>query len=301
MEWQQFEYFRMLSKMQHVTKAAEALNISQSALSRSIARFEDEIGAPLFERQGRSIRLNVYGKMFLKHVDLIVREFEIGKQEIQELLRPGQGIVSFGFLHTLSTNLIPDLLSAFRMEFPKINFQLKQSPSHSLLEELQKGDLDLCLISPTEVKPPIEWQQLFSEELFIYVPRTHLLANQKSLYLHDLAEESFILLKKGYALRTLTEQMFKEAGIEPAITFEGDEADTVAGLVAAGLGVSILPALKGMDLNKIIKIPINSSKYNRVIGLAWINGRYLSPAALQFKNFIINHLSNMEDKQRDLI
>lgn len=118
----------MLARMEHVTRAAEALSISQPALSRSISRFEEEVGVPLLERQGRSIKLNQYGRMFLNRVDRIMSEFQKGKQEIQDLLEPGQGQVSLGFLHTFSTNLIPDLLASFRAGYPNINFQLKQCP-----------------------------------------------------------------------------------------------------------------------------------------------------------------------------
>lgn len=289
MEWQQFEYFQTLARMEHVTRAAEALSISQPALSRSISRFEEEVGVPLFERQGRSIKLNQYGRMFLNRVDRIMSEFQEGKQEIQDLLEPDQGQVSLGFLHTLSTNLIPDLLASFRASYPKINFQLKQGPSHMILEQLQSGELDLCLTAPAESKSSIQWKQLWNEELFVIVAKNHRLANRKKINLEEIADEPFIMLKQGFSLRIIAEQLCKEAGIAPRITFEGEEADTVAGLVAAGLGVSILPDLKGTDQSKIVQIPISHSLCQRTLGIAWVEERYLSPAVLQFKEFILNH------------
>ncbi|WP_028403426.1 LysR family transcriptional regulator [Ectobacillus panaciterrae] len=294
MEWHHFEYFQTLARTQHMTRSAKLLSISQPALSRSISRLEDELGVPLFERQGRSIRLNRYGHIFLKRVDCIMKEFYEGKQEIQDLLEPDQGEVSLGFLHTLSTNLIPDLIASFRTNYPKINFQLRQSPSHTLLEQLQLGELDLCLLAPMEMKPPIQWAQLWSEELFVIVPKGHQFASHESITLKEIADESFILLKKGFSLRITTEQLFQEAGITPKITFEGEEADTVAGLVAAGLGVSILPDLKGVDQSKISQIPVRWPKCQRVIGIAWVEGRYLSPAAQQFKQFVLDHFYELE-------
>lgn len=292
MEWQQFEYFQTLARMQHVTHAAGALSISQSALSRSIARFEDEIGVPLFERQGRSIRLNKYGHIFLKSVDSMMKEFYKGKQEIQDLLDPEQGEVSLGFLHTLSTSHIPDLLASFRACYPKINFRLGQGPSHNLIDQLQLGEFDLCLIAPMEIKSPIVWRQLWNEELFVIVPKDHKYANRKNITLEEIADESFIHLKEGFSLRITFEQLFKEEGITPNITFEGEEADTVAGLVAAGLGISILPNLKGTDQSKISQIPINSKQCQRTIGIAWMEGRYLSPATQKFKKFVLDHSYN---------
>ncbi|MBT2701490.1 LysR family transcriptional regulator [Bacillus sp. ISL-40] len=294
MEWQQFEYFQTLARMQHVTHAAEALSISQSALSRSIARFEDEIGVPLFERQGRSIRLNKYGHIFLKRVDNMMNEFYEGKQEIKDLLDPEQGEVSLGFLHTLSTSHIPDILASFRSCYPKINFRLGQGPSHNLIDQLQSGEFDLCLIASMENKSPIVWRQLWNEELFVIVPKDHKYAYHKNITLEEIADESFIHLKKGFSLRITFDQLFKEAGITPKITFEGEEADTVAGLVAAGLGISILPNLKGTDQSKISQIPINSKQCQRTIGIAWVDGRYLSPATQKFKQYVLDHSYELE-------
>lgn len=289
MEWQQFEYFRTLARMQHVTRAAEALMITQPALSRSITRFEQEIGVPLFERQGRSIRLNPYGKMFLQRVENMMKEFEEGKQEIQDLLDPENGEVSIGFLHTLSTGRIPDLLSSFRETHPKIKFRLGQGPSHQLISQMLAGEFDLCLIAPMESKSPIVWTPLWHEELYVIVPQDHLYANRTHITLEEIAHEPFIHLKEGFSLRITVEQLFLKAGLIPKITFEGEEADTVAALVAAGLGISILPDLKGTDQSKIAQIPLQNPDSQRTIGLAWVDGRYVSPSTQRFKQFVMEN------------
>lgn len=97
MEWEQLEYFQTLAQMQHVTKAAKSLSITQPALSRSIARLENHLGVPLFDRHGRSITLNQYGHIFLRRVQAMMKEYTEGKEEIQALLKPDQGEVSLGF------------------------------------------------------------------------------------------------------------------------------------------------------------------------------------------------------------
>ncbi|MCM3176632.1 LysR family transcriptional regulator [Cytobacillus horneckiae] len=286
MDLQQLEYFRTLAQTQHVTRSAEVLSISQSALSRSIARLEDEMGVPLFDRQGRTIRLNQFGQIFLERVENMMKEFNEGKKEIQDLLEPESGTISLGFLHTLSTNLIPDLISSFRIDYPKIKFKLGQGPSHILLDQLQSGEIDLCLIAPNDVKHPVRWEELWSEELFVIVPKNHKFANYQSIKLEQLANEPFIHLKKGFSLRITVEQLFQEVEITPDITFEGEEADTVAALVAAGLGISILPDLKGIDKSKLLQIPLSWPMSQRRIGLAWVEGRYISPANDKFKSFV---------------
>ncbi len=152
MEWEQLEYFQTLAQMQHVTKAAKSLSITQPALSRSIARLENHLGVPLFDRHGRSITLNQYGHIFLRRVQAMMKEYTEGKEEIQALLKPDQGEVSLGFLHTLGTTLVPDLIGSFQQEYPNIAFQLKQNHSYWLLERLKSGDLDLCLLASIKLK-----------------------------------------------------------------------------------------------------------------------------------------------------
>ncbi|MCY7806034.1 LysR family transcriptional regulator [Bacillus spizizenii] len=291
MEWEQLEYFQTLAQMQHVTKAAKSLSITQPALSRSIARLENHLGVPLFDRHGRSITLNQYGHIFLRRVQAMMKEYTEGKEEIQALLKPDQGEVSLSFLHTLGTTLVPDLIGSFQKEYPNIAFQLKQNHSYWLLERLKSGDLDLCLLASIKPEKPIQWIKLWSEELFVFVPNDHPLANRESITLDEIAGERFILLKKGYALRMTVDELFEKADIQPNIMFEGEEAATAAGFVAAGLGISILPDLKGLDQSKITKIRVSWPECQRVIGIAWIKGRFLSPVAETFKQYVISHFS----------
>lgn len=299
MEWQQLEYFQTLARVQHMTRAAGSLSLSQPALSRSIARLEEELGVPLFDRQGRTIILNRYGQLFLKRVNRILKEFDSGRQELHDLVHPEHGEVALGFLHTLGTNLIPDLIGAFRDQFPMISFQLIQNHSYWLLENLNAGKLDICLVAdPSETKRPLQWLPLWSEEVFVTLPLGHPLAGAESIRLDELADEPFIFMKKGYALRDTTDRLFQQIGISPKITFEGEEIATVAGLVAAGLGVSLLPGA-GLDKSKIIQISVRRPKCQRVLGMGLIEGRYMSPAALRFKQFVLDHFGRNFGKPKE--
>ncbi|WP_391209171.1 LysR family transcriptional regulator [Psychrobacillus sp. L4] len=287
MEWQRLEYFQTVAKVQHMTRAAEMLSISQPALSRSIAGLEEEIGVPLFDRQGRSIVLNRYGEMFLHRVNRIMRELDEGLEEILQLTNPEQGEVSLGFLHTLGTSSVPNIIRAFHQEYPHIRFQLKQNHTHTQLKQLKSGELDLCLLASLDNETQIEWTELWRDELYVIVPINHPLSNRKSISLKEIANESFVSMKKGYALRNTTDEIFEKLGIQPNISFEGDEVATVAGFVAAGLGFSILPDGGELNANKMIKLRINDMTCERVIGMAIGKNRYLSPAAKRFQHFIL--------------
>lgn len=289
MEWQRLEYFQTLAKVQHMTRAAELLSISQPALSRSIASLEEEIGVPLFDRQGRSIILNRYGAMFLERVNRIMNEMSDGLNDIQQLIDPKQGQVSLGFLHTLGISTVPNIIRAFHEQYPHITFQFQQNHTHTQLKQLKSGELDLCLLASIDYEKPIAWTELWRDELFVIVPINHALANRKSITLKEIVHESFISMKKGYALRKTTDNIFSEANLLPNITFEGDEVATVAGFVSAGLGFSILPDGEEINPNKIAKLRIEDMICERVIGMARIENRYLSPAALNFQQFILDY------------
>lgn len=288
MEWQQLEYFKTVAHMQHVTHAAKLLSISQPALSRSIANLEEELGFPLFDRRGKNIILNSYGQIFLQHVDRAMQEIIDGKQIIQDLLHPDHGSVSLAFLHSLGSNFVPSLLSKFRSHNPNIQFKLFQNATNFLLEQLHTGEIDLCLCAPVATHENIQWKSLFTEEIFVIVPMGHRLANESSITLDEIKDEPVVTFKKDYGLRILADQLFKQAGLNPFITFEGEEIITVAGLVEAKLGVALIPHVSGLDRMNIAFLPISKPTCQRIIGMAWTKGRYLSPAAQKFKNFVLN-------------
>lgn len=291
MEWQQLEYFQTVANLQHMTLAAETLKLSQPALSRSISRLENELGVPLFERQGRSIILNRYGHRFLAHVNRILHEYEESKREMQDLISPEKGEISLGFLHTLGASYIPDLIKDFGRKYPKITFQLHQNSTHILLNQLVSGEIDLCMSSITENRPQVEWTHLWSEELFVIVPVKHHLANSDKINLDQIANEPIISFKKGYALRKTTDDLLQIAGINPKITFEGEEVHTIIGLVASGLGVALIPYTKGIDRREISLLHVESPVCRRILGISRVNGRYLSPAVVQFWQFVIDYFN----------
>ncbi|HCG4536018.1 LysR family transcriptional regulator [Ureibacillus chungkukjangi] len=290
MEIQQLEYFKTVAEMQHMTHAAEQLNISQPALSKSISNIEQEIGVPLFDRQGRSISLNRYGKLFLTSVDTILKEFEKAKVEIGGLVMPGYGDVAFGFIHTLGMEVVPELMAHVPEKYPNMKFTLTQAASYNLLKWLEEGQVDLCLSQRIESKViDIEWIELWSEELFVIVPKNHRFANRETIKLEEIKDEPFISIKRGNALRQIVDKLFKEAGITTNMTFAGEEMHTVAGFVGAGLGVSLIPNIKGLNEYNVCKIRVSEPICERKIGVSWAGGRYLSPAAVQFKEYLVEY------------
>lgn len=289
MELQQLEYFRVVARTEHVTQAAEELGITQPALSRAMARLERDLGVALFDHRGRSVKLNRYGQAFLRHIERAIGALDEGRREISDLADRDSGVIAFGFAHALGTRVVPDLIASFRLQHPRARFQLLQNASHIILEELEAGDVDLALVSPV---PPtserIESLELASEELFLVVPHEHRLAKRKAVKLAELRDDTFVCLREGYGLRTLTDHFCAQAGFTPKIAFEGEEIATLRGLVAVGLGVAIIPAAAGSPGESTPpELRISEPVCRRSIGLLWEPARYQPELTQAFRHHII--------------
>ncbi|HEY9180407.1 MAG TPA: LysR family transcriptional regulator [Candidatus Baltobacteraceae bacterium] len=289
MELQQLEYFRVVARTQHVTQAAEELGITQPALSRAMGRLERDLGVALFDHRGRSVKLNRYGQALLRHVERAMGALDEGRRELSDLADRDAGVIAFGFAHALGTRVVPDLIASFRLQHPRARFQLLQNASHIILEELEAGDVDLALVSPV---PPtsdrIESLQLASEELFLVVPQEHRFAKRATVKLAELRDDTFVCLREGYGLRTLTDHFCAQAGFTPKIAFEGEEIATLRGLVAVGLGVAIIPAAAGSPGESTPpELRITEPVCARSMGLLWEPSRYQPELTQAFRHHII--------------
>ncbi len=296
MEWQQLEYFTVVARTEHFTHAAERLTLSQSALSRAMARLEVELGAPLFERQGRRVRLTRYGRAFLLHAERALQAVEAGKREVADMVGPERGVVTVAFLRTLGAQMLPDAIRAFRDEHPGVRFRMTQSHASALLDLLMAGDVDLCLFSPPEDRPGMRWEPLLTEDLYVVVAAEHPLAGRESVALAELADEPLVLLKPGYGMRRIIDALCREAGFTPRVAFEGEDAETITGLASAGLGVGFIPALAVSERSNVRYLRVSAPRAQRIIALAWMEGRYLSAAATLFRDFTLAYFAHRREQ-----
>lgn len=286
MELNQLEYFRTLAQIQHFTQAAKELHITQPALSLSIAKLEDELGVPLFERQGRKVCLNRYGEIFLKRIETALIEVEKGKQELLEELNPVRGTISLAFLHIMGTQIVPRLISEFGQKYPNIQFELSQFSNDVAVNKLEKGNCDFFITTSVFLKEGIRKLDLLTEELFVAVPDTHYLSQNKEVDLFEIENEAYIGIKSNCGLRDTLDLFFQKKGFTPKVKFEGEEVTTVAGLVAEGLGVSILPLAPALQLDGISWLRLKNPSCTRNIGITWTESNYMFPSAQLFKTFI---------------
>lgn len=292
MDLLQLRYFRTVARLEHMTQAAQSLYISQSSLSKTIAHLEHELGVSLFDRQGRQIRLNQYGKAFLRRVEQALAALDDGQRELKDLVAGTQGQVA---LASMNVYLLPGLLHAFRERSPGITIRLFGNPREATLDQLERGEVDLFFSTPSLERPGIEQVLLLREEICLAVPPGHWLANREAVRLSEVAHEPFLALKPGYNLRELTDTFCQQAGFTPRIVFEGDEPVALLHLVKAGLGIACLPTLVWESVPEIVvaRIPLEEPRCQREMFLLWSKERYLSTAAREFRDFLIAYFASL--------
>ncbi|WP_149185035.1 LysR family transcriptional regulator [Streptomyces sp. TRM49041] len=290
-------YFAAVARHEHVTRAALETGVPQSTLSRAMARLEEDLGVTLFARKGRTLSLTPAGRTFLISVERALGEVERAAEAVRADVDPTAGRVAFGFLHTMGSETVPGLLRAFRVDHPKVRFTLVQNYGEAMIERLRAGELDLCLTSPVPDAPDLVARRLDEQRLRLVVPDDHRLAARRRIRLAEAAEEAFVTLEPGYGLRRITDDLCAEAGFRPRIAFEGEEAETLRGLVAAGLGVALLPP-PAVPRPGVVELTVTAPRAAREIGVAWPAGRPDTPPVAAFKKFLLSRrgklLSEME-------
>ncbi|MFE2723752.1 LysR family transcriptional regulator [Kitasatospora sp. NPDC059327] len=278
--------FAAVARLEHMTRAAALLGMPQPTLSRAVARLEAELGVDLLARQGRTVRLTRAGRLLLASVERALAEVERGAEAARAEADPAAGRVVFGFLHTLGTDAVPALLRGFRAAHPQVRFQLAQDYVGAMLERLLAGELDLCLVSPVPDDPALVARPLDEQRLHLVVPADHRLAGRRRIRLAEVSREPFVGLERGYGLRAITDGFCAEAGFVPRIAFEGEDAETLRGLVAAGLGVALLPPAL-VPRPGVVELEVTAPRTRRAIGLAWAAGRPLTPPVAAFRDFVL--------------
>ncbi|WP_433268613.1 LysR substrate-binding domain-containing protein [Actinosynnema sp. CS-041913] len=261
---------RALSRDEHVTRAAEAVGVPQPTVSRWLAAMGEELGAPVVVRSGRRVRLTRAGRLLASAADRALGVMEAGHRAAVEEVDPSRGVVALGFLHLLGRSLVPELVRGFRESHPGVRFRLVQGSRQSVLGQLSRGEVDLALVAP----PPVDGRYSFAvvreEELVLVVPPGHRLAGRDAVRVAELAAEDFVVLERGYGMRQITDELCAAAGFVPRVAFEGQETETVRGLVAAGLGVALLPraGVAGAHPGELSLSP----RAGREVALVWLAG-----------------------------
>jgi len=243
MEVHQLRYFYAVAQEGSFTRAARRQNVAQPSLSQQIKKLEDELGARLFDRLGRTVRLTEFGEAFLPRVKMILHEMENARQEIVEMAGQERGRLVVGSIPTVAPYFLPRCLASFGPRFPEIHVSVVEDLTSELLDRLHKGTIDFAVLALPVSDGPYECEELFREPLYLVVPKTHRLAAKTKAYLKQVENDPFLLLKEGHCFRDNALSACGRANLAPNVVFESGQFSTLLAMVAAGIGVSVVPEM----------------------------------------------------------
>ncbi|RRR96828.1 LysR family transcriptional regulator [Glycomyces terrestris] len=269
--------FLAVARLEHLSGAAAELRVAQPSLSRSIARLEAELGAPLFERAGR-LRLNDTGRLFRDHVERALGELEAGRRAVAESLDGGPGAVRLASETFLQ---LTGPLLAFKAAHPDVEVHLHQMTPAEMEQALLAQEVDLALASQPVNAPGTESAVVHVEQVWLATPPGHRLAASERVRIEDLAGEPFVTTRAGQWQRRLLEWLFADRNLEPRIVCETDEPAATYALVSAGLGLCLFPAIArdSRPAPDVAWTAIDHPHCNRTLSLHWTGADRLPAAA----------------------
>ena len=278
MTLQELRYFCVTAEVLHYTRASRLLYISQPSLSYSLNKLEQELGVPLFEKNGKRVSLTKYGEKFLPYAKRALAELSEGTEQLREMKAPFSGGISLGYIYSVSFSALPEFVNSINMHQgnEQIAFRFRQGKAGELIEQLLTGTLDLLIAGKPEMAS-IDYVPIYRQEQFLIVPATHRLADAESVMLADLASENFIALNHETLSYHQLEKEFRKAEFQPNTIIEADEYSSVAASVSTGAGGAIMPILPILDSFNVRKIPIGDAPMFRDICVLRSSSHEMSP------------------------
>lgn len=285
-ELRHLRYFVAVAEELHFGRAAARLNISQPPLSQQILLLEEQIGARLLARTNRSVSLTAAGAQFLADARQILGQVETAASRAARLHVGETGELRLGltasapFIKTVS-----DALLLYRQRYPDVHVQTQESHTREQIGPLGDGSLDLGLMRNTPLPDTLCWRVALREPMLAMVHHSHPLAGKARISLRELAAEPFVFFdpQAGTGLYDDILSLLQRYGVTPSVTQEVGEAMTILGLVAAGLGVSLLPAsYRRLRLEEICWLPLEEPDAISELWLVWAKHRELSAPAQHF-------------------
>jgi LysR family transcriptional regulator, hydrogen peroxide-inducible genes activator len=276
MELHQLRYFCAVAETGSFSRAAEQSHVAQPSLSQQILKLEDELGARLFDRLGRSVRLTDLGKTFRPRARAVLRELEAAKGDVVERKDSVAGPLCTGVIPTIAPYFLPSQLTSFSRQFPLAQLTVVEEITPVLLDRLRAGTVDVAILALPIRGHEFDTFPLLTEPLFAALPPKHALARRASLSLKDLRKEPFLLLRDGHCFRDTAVAACDRARLHPQIVFESGQFSSILSMVGTGMGVSIVPQMAIEKNSRCRYVRIADDQATRTIGAVVLRGRSLT-------------------------
>jgi LysR family hydrogen peroxide-inducible transcriptional activator len=273
MEFHQLRYVCAIADTGNFSRAAERCQIAQPSLSQQVLKLEGDLGAKLFDRLGRSVRLTEVGRAFIPHARAILEQMDVARASVSHKNADFRGSVAVGVIPTVTPYLIPSYTAAFAKKYPDAKLRIVEETTSILVEGLRNLSIDVAILALPLRHKDLELFPIRTEPLFVVMRRDHPRASAESLALKDLRGESFVMLRDGHCFRDLSIATCTRARITPNIAFESGQFSSLLGMVAAGVGVSLVPEM-AIDRNVGCRyVRLSDAQARRTIVAAVLRGR----------------------------
>ncbi|KRC27826.1 MULTISPECIES: LysR family transcriptional regulator [unclassified Acidovorax] len=280
----QLRAFWLVAHEGTMTRAAARMHLTISALSMLVRTLEEELGVRLFERTTRRIELTEAGRQFLPTVRDVFFALDSGLQTLQESKRRKSERLSVVTSPLLAASLVPEVIARFREQFPNVTVTLVDAPVDQVVAHVREGKSDFGICTADLASTDLVSQVLYKDTLVLACSPDHPLAERREASWGDLTDQSLILLTSNTGLRRLADQTLGQLTLRLKPAFEVANIQTAVGLVAAGLGVSVLPAysLSRVDGQRVVSVPLTDPVVTREIVALCTRARPFSMAAEAF-------------------
>lgn len=273
MEFRQLRYLVVLGDKLHFHRAADALHISQPTLSQQLAELEQELGVTLFSRNRHQTRLTPAGKSFLEDARRILQLADRMVAAAKQNQSGDIGHLTIGCVGSASAALLPTLLSSYQDKSPFVSIELKELPTSLQVRALSEGSLDIAFVRPPITRyDGINLVTVLQEPLIAIVPTGHSLAMKPQITLSDMSDEPFVLFRRqeGPGLYDQIIALCSDLGFTPSISYQATNIHTIMSLVAAGLGVSLIPwSFRDFARQGVTQRHLSHCDVRVEIGMAW--------------------------------
>lgn len=280
----QLQTFVTVARLNSFTRAAQLLHLSQPALTKQVRQLEETLGVRLFDRNTRTVELTRIGKELAPVVNQLLRELDAVVVNTKELAAQSRGVIRIAALPSISSTILPTAVARFKEGYPGISVVLKDVIAQRLVALVKAEEVDFGIGSLNAVDPEVRFSLLLTDRMIVVFPPGSTLERKKVIGLRDLVGLPLVLMDPDSSVRRLIDRAFESIGEFATPAFEATYMSTAAGMVKAGLGVTILPssAFEMGELTGLRTRPIKHSALTREIGVIEKSGRSLSPAAESF-------------------
>jgi LysR family hydrogen peroxide-inducible transcriptional activator len=267
MNLRDLKYLVALAEHCHFGKAADVCFVSQPTLSMQIKKLEQTLGVKLLERNNKSVLLTDLGREIAERAQTILTQADEMREFAKLAKDPYSGEIKIGIIPTLAPYLLPHIIPTLTQHFPKLSFYLLEEQTSVLVEKLKHGKIDAAILAfPQE---NFSNMTLFTEEFFLAVPSVNALAKRKLLKLDDLEHKSLLLLEEGHCLREQALALCSSVHASETESFRATSLETLRHMIAAGVGMTLIPALACVPTRGVTYIPFAGQKPQRTMGLFW--------------------------------